>query len=167
MAALIVPRLSGWHSKTRRQNTLKLAVSTVSSTGAKLSWLIGLGAGSTTGCQKKSRRRWMRPDILTPGEVAEEWGCSEQHVRNMVNRGELGHFRLGGKLLRIPRSAVEAAECAVISAPMTSDGSRPRDFPEANALSPSTKRVSDTGSGSAQIMRLRQSVVRQRFTPRP
>ncbi|MBP32497.1 MAG: hypothetical protein CL858_29425 [Cupriavidus sp.] len=108
-----------------------------------------------------------RPDILTPREVADEWGCSEQHVRNMVNRGDLGHFRLGGKLLRIPRSAVEAAECAVLSATTTSDGSRPLSSPEASASSPSIKRASDAGSGSAQIMRLRQNVVRQRFTPRP
>ncbi|WP_197430721.1 helix-turn-helix domain-containing protein [Methylobacterium sp. CCH5-D2] len=54
----------------------------------------------------------MRPDILVPKQVAERWGCSEQHVRNMVNRGQLGHFRLGGKLLRIPLSAVEEVEQA-------------------------------------------------------
>ena len=55
----------------------------------------------------------MRPDILIPKEVAERWDCSEQHVGNMINPGELGHFRLGGKLLRIPLSAVEEVERAV------------------------------------------------------
>ncbi len=61
---------------------------------------------------KDGRSRPMRPDVLVPKEVADEWGCSEQHVRNMVNRGELGHFQLGGKLLRIPRSAVDEVERA-------------------------------------------------------
>lgn len=57
--------------------------------------------------------RPVNPNILIPSEVAERWGCSERHVRNMVNRGELGHFRLGGKLLRIPLSAVEEVERAI------------------------------------------------------
>ncbi|WP_409564296.1 helix-turn-helix domain-containing protein [Methylobacterium sp. J-076] len=61
---------------------------------------------------RKDRSPPTRPDVLVPKEVAAEWGCSEQHVRNMVNRGELGHFRLGGKLLRIPRSAMDEVERA-------------------------------------------------------
>lgn len=44
-------------------------------------------------------------------------GGSEQHVRNMVNRGQLGHFQLGGKLLRIPRTAVDEAERAMMAEP--------------------------------------------------
>ncbi|MCJ2035767.1 helix-turn-helix domain-containing protein [Methylobacterium sp. J-068] len=55
----------------------------------------------------------MNPNALLPREVAARWGCSEQHVRNMVNRGDLGHYRLGGKLLIIPLSAVEEVERAV------------------------------------------------------
>lgn len=55
----------------------------------------------------------MNPNALLPREVAARWGCSEQHVRNMVNRGDLGHYRLGGKLLRIPLLAVEEVERAV------------------------------------------------------
>lgn len=47
---------------------------------------------------------------MRPHQVAERWGCSEQHVRNLIKRGELGHFRLGGRLLRIPASAVEEYE---------------------------------------------------------
>lgn len=63
---------------------------------------------------KPPDRGWpTHPDVLIPKEVAAEWGCSEQHVRNVVIRGEPGHFRLGGKLLRIPRSAVDEVERAV------------------------------------------------------
>ena len=58
-----------------------------------------------------------RPDVLITKQVAEEWGGSEQHVRNMVNRGQLGHFQLGGKLLRIPRTAVDEAERAMMAEP--------------------------------------------------
>lgn len=47
---------------------------------------------------------------MRPQQVAERWGCSEKHVRNLIKRGELGHFRLGGRLLRIPASAVEEYE---------------------------------------------------------
>lgn len=45
----------------------------------------------------------------TPETLAERWGCSSAHVRSMIRRGELAHFRLGGKLLRI--SAEEVARC--------------------------------------------------------
>jgi excisionase family DNA binding protein len=46
----------------------------------------------------------------TPRQLAERWECSERHVRNLINRGELQFFRLGGKLVRIPHLAVEAFE---------------------------------------------------------
>ncbi|WP_370874732.1 helix-turn-helix transcriptional regulator [Ancylobacter vacuolatus] len=47
------------------------------------------------------------PRPLLPKHVAERWGCSERTVRNMIRAGRLKHFRLGGRLLRIPLSAVE------------------------------------------------------------
>ncbi len=33
--------------------------------------------------------------------LAEYWGCSPNLVRGMIKAGELPHFRLGGKMLRI------------------------------------------------------------------
>lgn len=47
---------------------------------------------------------------LLPRQLAERWGCSERHVRNLIAAGQLRHFRLGGRLLRIPASAVEEYE---------------------------------------------------------
>ncbi|POR42521.1 hypothetical protein CRT23_12065 [Methylobacterium sp. V23] len=109
----------------------------------------------------------MREDILIPKQVAARWGCSEQHVRNMVNRGELGHFRLGGKLLRIPLSAVEEAECAIKASFTTSDGSSRPATPKANASSRSGRTGSAAGSASAPVSRLRLAAVRQPSTPKP
>ncbi len=48
---------------------------------------------------------------LTPAMVAEMWGCSERTVRNEIAAGRLRHFRVGQKLLRIPRDALEEYEC--------------------------------------------------------
>lgn len=50
-------------------------------------------------------------DILTPSELADRWKCSEQHIRNMIDRGQLPSFKIGDKLLRIQRKHVEAFEC--------------------------------------------------------
>lgn len=51
------------------------------------------------------------PTVYTPATLAKKWACSERHVRNMIDRGELPAFRLGGKLLRIRAEDVEAFEC--------------------------------------------------------
>jgi excisionase family DNA binding protein len=50
------------------------------------------------------------PKAYTPKTLAARWLCSERHIRNMIDRGELPAFRLGGKLLRIRREDVEAFE---------------------------------------------------------
>ena len=47
---------------------------------------------------------------LSPDQVAERWGCSDNHVRNLFNRGELAGFRLGHRLIRIPVAAVHEYE---------------------------------------------------------
>ncbi|WP_412033236.1 excisionase family DNA-binding protein [Nitratireductor aquimarinus] len=50
------------------------------------------------------------PSVFTPRTLAERWECSERHVRNLIDKGELPVFRLGGKLLRIRRETVESYE---------------------------------------------------------
>jgi len=42
--------------------------------------------------------------------VAERWGCTPNHVRNLIKRGELRAFRLGERLLRIPAEALDGFE---------------------------------------------------------
>lgn len=50
------------------------------------------------------------PPVLTPEMLAEYWGCSGRHVRNLINRGELSAFRIGAKLVRIRRESIEEFE---------------------------------------------------------
>ncbi|WP_394042987.1 helix-turn-helix domain-containing protein [Roseixanthobacter liquoris] len=79
---------------------------------------------------------------MRPQQVAARWGCSEKHVRNLITDGALGHFRLGGRLLRIRASAVEEYErCQTRNT--RSDGST------AGGSSPGGK----AGSGNASALR--------------
>lgn len=50
------------------------------------------------------------PNVFTPRSLADRWQCSERHVRNLIDSGELPAFRLGGKLIRIRRDAVTEFE---------------------------------------------------------
>ncbi|MDT9598548.1 helix-turn-helix domain-containing protein [Sphingosinicella rhizophila] len=45
----------------------------------------------------------------SPASLAERWQCSSTLVRNMIQRGELKHFRYG-KLYRIPADEVARIE---------------------------------------------------------
>ena len=46
----------------------------------------------------------------TPETLAALWGCSPNHIRNLIHRRELRAFRLGRRLFRIPPDAVEEYE---------------------------------------------------------
>ena len=50
------------------------------------------------------------PSAYSPATLAKRWHCSERHIRNVVRKGDLEAFYLGGKLLRIKREVVEAYE---------------------------------------------------------
>jgi excisionase family DNA binding protein len=50
--------------------------------------------------------------VFTPRTLADRWSCSERHVRNLIETGELQAFRLGEKLLRISEEAVREFERA-------------------------------------------------------
>lgn len=41
------------------------------------------------------------PPVMTPKTLAKAWNCSERHIRNLIDRGQLKSFKLGGKLIRI------------------------------------------------------------------
>lgn len=53
----------------------------------------------------------MTQTVFTPKDVAARWKCSERHIRNMIESGLLPALRIGPKLLRIEREAVEEYEC--------------------------------------------------------
>lgn len=46
---------------------------------------------------------------FSPKTLSERWGCSKQHIRNLINRGELSSFKCGN-LLRIPSCEVQRIE---------------------------------------------------------
>lgn len=48
--------------------------------------------------------------LYTVATLAERWDTSDTFVYDEINRGRLGHLRLGGKLIRIPRACVEEYE---------------------------------------------------------
>lgn len=50
------------------------------------------------------------PRALRPCDVARMWQCSERHVRTLIAKGDLRHFRVGDKLVRIPVEAVTEYE---------------------------------------------------------
>lgn len=54
---------------------------------------------------------------FTPDQVAAVWGCSPNHVRNLIHRGELRAFRLGQRLFRIPADAIEEYERQQMTGP--------------------------------------------------
>ena len=53
---------------------------------------------------------YFKRQVTTPDEVARYWGCSPNHVRNLISRGELRAFRLGARLWRIPVEAIAEYE---------------------------------------------------------
>lgn len=60
---------------------------------------------------------------LTIPDVAERWQISEKSVRKFINENRLRHFRLGGRLIRIPVEAVEEYECRNMSLADTGESS--------------------------------------------
>lgn len=48
--------------------------------------------------------------VYTPRTLAQRWHCSDQHVRNLIARGDLKAFRARGKLLQISVEEVEDFE---------------------------------------------------------
>ena len=47
---------------------------------------------------------------FTPKLLAERWGCSAQHIRDLIRRGEIKAFKVGKKIVRIPHDEVEQFE---------------------------------------------------------
>jgi excisionase family DNA binding protein len=53
---------------------------------------------------------------LAPSDIAKRWGCSAEHVRHLIYRGELPGARFGG-ILRVRQSDLEAYERAASVSP--------------------------------------------------
>lgn len=94
-------------------------------------------------------------EVFTPATLAKRWDCSERHIRNLISKGQLGHFKLGGKLMRIRESDVEKFECQIGELPAS----------EANSASPGTNQdQTDEASEGAIVLELK---TRERRKPVP
>jgi excisionase family DNA binding protein len=78
--------------------------------------------------KKPKRKRPNAPDApYTPDTLAERWGCSERHVRNLIKRGELRHYKVGLKLLRVAPEMVreyKAKQCSPTPSADTGENGR-------------------------------------------
>lgn len=57
--------------------------------------------------------------------LAQHWGCGTDTIYALVRNGELKHFKLGGKLIRIRADEVERYECRTITPSNDSAGAMP------------------------------------------
>jgi len=63
--------------------------------------------------------------IFDVATLAEHWACGTDTIYSLVRSGELAHFKLGGKLIRIRADEVERYECRTITpSPDTEESSR-------------------------------------------
>lgn len=68
-----------------------------------------------------------QPAVYDVPGLAEHWACGTDTIYALVRSGELRHFKLGGKLIRIRKEEVERYECREIT---------PSNDCEANTPSP-------------------------------
>ncbi|WP_394708655.1 helix-turn-helix domain-containing protein [uncultured Cohaesibacter sp.] len=84
---------------------------------------------------------------FTPKTLADFMGCSESHIRRLCREKKLTHWRLGGKLIRIPREAVEELSCPNIA----SEG-----LETTGSLSGKTNTANDAAIASLVLMKARR-----------
>lgn len=57
----------------------------------------------------------MKQAVFDVPTLAQHWGCGTDTIYTLVRSGELRHFKLGGKLIRIRADEVERYECREIT----------------------------------------------------
>ena len=63
--------------------------------------------------------------IFDVATLAEHWACGTDTIYSLVRSGELAHFKLGGKLIRIRADEVERYECRTITHSQDTEKSLP------------------------------------------
>lgn len=92
---------------------------------------------------------------FTPEALAERWQVSSHQVRKLYNSGQLRGFRVGSKLIRFPKDAVEEFERCQM------DGSSLDNSKDAGSLS-GTKTASDTAHISLATIKEIRALVSKR-----
>jgi len=72
----------------------------------------------------------MPDELLTVKEVAELLKLNQQTIRNMIDRGELGHVRVGQRRVRVRQSQLDAFLAAGESSPQPPEAARLAAMPE-------------------------------------
>jgi excisionase family DNA binding protein len=76
-------------------------------------------------------------EVYSPETLAERWGCTSRHVRNIIARGDLKAFKIGN-MLRIRKEALEEFElCQNGDLPGSSENSASPGMIEAPTIPPS------------------------------
>lgn len=90
----------------------------------------------------------------SPRDLAARWQCSERHIRNLINRGELPYFQLGGKLVRITPDAVrEFEQCRQSSRVVPYRGKFAVEWYEGGIRRRSSLRTADRGDVQPALRR--------------
>ena len=85
---------------------------------------MGLPVVPKAGDTENARRDPLGPRPYSSETLATEWGCTAQHIRDLVRQGELPHFRVG-RLIRIPfKAATEFWESGGVVKNKTPGGPR-------------------------------------------
>jgi len=54
---------------------------------------------------------YRKQEMMKVSKIAKRWGCSRQHIYNLIDRGELPAFRFGiSRCLFVPLPSVEDLE---------------------------------------------------------
>ena len=78
-------------------------------------------------------------DVAT---LAAHWGCGADTIYTLVRSGELAHFKLGGKLIRIRADEVERYECrTIIASNDTGENTQSRGSPMVSATDTRLERL--------------------------
>lgn len=98
------------------------------------------------------------PNVFSPATLAQRWLCSEKHIRNMIENGQLEHFHLGGKLLRISVDEVERVENTAFNAHEAPDLGGSDELPPPHGSPPQRERAKrlDEPLTRARLKRLRR-----------
>ena len=104
----------------------------------------------------------IEPIAYTVTQVAQRWGCSESHVRNLIEDGELPHFRLGGKLIRIKKEEIEKWETNTQSGATPWEGSTVDGSPSGGSKTEIVKSADASASPPPISLKQRSHLQRSR-----
>ena len=96
----------------------------------------------------------MPDELLTVKEVADLLKLNQQTIRNMIERGELGHVRVGQRRVRVRQSQLDAFLAAGESSPQSAEANPWQAVSEAASTVAAAARMQDRDALDQAISRL-------------